>query len=232
MKYVLLWLEGPLQSWGYDSRFGRRESLNFPTKSGVLGIILAAMGAGGEQRELLSQLSQYRQTVLSYVRLSGSKPVQLRDFHMVGSGYDTSDKWQNLLVPKTEDGKSSVGGGSKITHRAYIQDGAFAVVIEAEEHLAPQVASAVQDPVWDISLGRKSCPPSDIVSRGVFDSFDSACQAAEDIASQKNRRKDFIVYDEVLEDGEQLTLSDVPLQFGVQKIYGDRTVTIVAEQSE
>ena len=229
MKYVLLWLEGPLQSWGYDSRFGRRESLNFPTKSGVLGIILAAMGAGGEQRELLSQLSQYRQTVLSYVRLSGSKPVQLRDFHMVGSGYDTSDKWQNLLVPKTEDGKSSVGGGSKITHRAYIQDGAFAVVIEAEEHLSSQIASAVQDPVWDISLGRKSCPPSDIVSRGVFDSFDSACQAAEDIARHKNRRKDFVVHDEVLEDGEQLTLSDVPLQFGVQKIYGDRTVTIVVE---
>lgn len=229
MKYVLLWLEGPLQSWGYDSRFGRRESLNFPTKSGVLGIILAAMGAGGEQRELLAQLSQYRQTVLSYVRLSGSKPVQLRDFHMVGSGYDTSDKWQNLLVPKTEDGKSSVGGGSKITHRAYIQDGAFAVVIEAEEHLASHIASALQDPVWDISLGRKSCPPSDIVSRGVFDSFDSACQAAEDIAIQKNRRKDFVVYDAVLEDGDQLSLSDVPLQFGVQKIYGDRTVTIVAE---
>lgn len=232
MKYVLLWLEGPLQSWGYDSRFGRRESLNFPTKSGVLGIILAAMGAGGEQRELLSQLSQYRQTVLSYVRLSGSRPVQLRDFHMVGSGYDTSDKWQNLLVPKTEDGKSSVGGGSKITHRAYIQDGAFAVLIEAEEHLASQIAGAVEDPIWDISLGRKSCPPSDIVSRGVFDSFDSACQAAEDIASHKNRRKGFAVYDEVLEDGEQLTLSDVPLQFGVQKIYGDRTVTIVAELSE
>ena len=229
MKYVLLWLEGPLQSWGYDSRFGRRESLNFPTKSGVLGIILAAMGAGGEQRELLFQLSQYRQTVLSYVRLSISKPVQLRDFHMVGSGYDTSDKWQNLLVPKTEDGKSSVGGGSKSTHRAYIQDGAFAVVIEAEEHLASHIASALQDPVWDISLGRKSCPPSDIVPRGVFDSFDSACQAAEDIAIQKNRRKDFVVYDEVLEDGEQLSLSDVPLQFGVQKIYGDRTVTIMAE---
>ena len=231
MKYVLLWLEGPLQSWGYDSRFGRRESLNFPTKSGVLGIILAAMGAGGEQRELLAQLSQYRQTVLSYARLSGSKPVQLRDFHMVGSGYDTSDKWQNLLVPKNELGKASDGGGSKITHRAYIQDGAFAIVIEADEEMAQQIESAIQEPVWDISLGRKSCPPSDIVYRGVFDDSESACTFADGIAQEKNRQRKFVVYDEERNDGDQLTLTDVPVQFGIQKRYRERTVTIVTEQS-
>jgi len=228
MKYVLLWLEGPLQSWGYDSRYGRRESLNFPTKSGVLGIILAAMGAGGEQRELLSELSQYRHTVLSYIRVASPSPVQLRDFHMVGSGYDTSDKWQNLLVPKTEDGKSSVGGGSKITHRAYIQDGAFAVVVEADDQMASRIAAAIQDPVWDISLGRKSCPPSDIVFRGVFEDSESACTFADEIAQEKNRQKGFMVYDEVHPDGEQLNLSDVPVQFGIKKLYRDRTVTVVS----
>ncbi|HHQ4630405.1 CRISPR-associated protein Cas5 [Aeromonas hydrophila] len=37
--YLLLWLEGPLQSWGHDSRFGRRETLNFSTKSWVLGMV-------------------------------------------------------------------------------------------------------------------------------------------------------------------------------------------------
>jgi len=231
MKYVLLWLEGPLQSWGYDSRYGRRESLNFPTKSGVLGIILAAMGAGGEQRELLSDLSQYRHTVLSYVRAASTSPVQLRDFHMVGSGYDTSDKWQNLLVPKTELGKASDGGGSKITHRAYIQDGAFAVVIEADEQLAQKIERSIREPVWDISLGRKSCPPSDVVSRGVFDNFESACTFADDIAQEKNRQRKFVVYDEERNDGDLLTLTDVPVQFGIQKRYRERTVTIVTEQS-
>jgi len=151
---------------------------------------------------------------------------------MVGSGYDTSDKWQNLLVPKTEDGKSSVGGGSKITHRAYIQDGAFAVVVEADDQMASRIAVTIQDPVWDISLGRKSCPPSDIIFRGVFEDSVSACTFADEIAQEKNRQKGFIVYDEVHPDGEQLTLSDVPVQFGIKKLYRDRTVTIVAEQSE
>ena len=37
MTALLLWLEAPLQSWGVDSRFGRRDTLPFPSRSGVLG---------------------------------------------------------------------------------------------------------------------------------------------------------------------------------------------------
>lgn len=47
--YLLMWLEAPLQAWGHESRFGRRESLDFPTKSGVLGLLCCALGYGGEQ---------------------------------------------------------------------------------------------------------------------------------------------------------------------------------------
>lgn len=43
-KFLLLWLEAPLQSWGHDSKFGQRYSLDFPTKSGVLGIFCSARG--------------------------------------------------------------------------------------------------------------------------------------------------------------------------------------------
>ena len=66
--YLLLWLEAPLQSWGYDSKFGRRDTLGFPTKSGILGLICCALGAGGEQRELLAQFAALSQTVLSFTR--------------------------------------------------------------------------------------------------------------------------------------------------------------------
>ncbi|MCR6650496.1 MAG: type I-E CRISPR-associated protein Cas5/CasD [Cellvibrionaceae bacterium] len=48
--YLLLWLEAPLQSWGHDSKFGRRDSLDFPTKSGVLGLLCCALGAGASKR--------------------------------------------------------------------------------------------------------------------------------------------------------------------------------------
>jgi CRISPR-associated Cas5-like protein len=38
-----MWLEGPLQSWGDHSKYGRRDTLTFPTKSAIYGMILAAM---------------------------------------------------------------------------------------------------------------------------------------------------------------------------------------------
>ena len=94
--YLLLWLEGPLQSWGHDSRFGRRDTLPFPTKSGVLGMVCAALGAGGPQTSLLARFADLDMQVHSFVRrgkTGGTLPREplLRDFHMVGSGYDDSD---------------------------------------------------------------------------------------------------------------------------------------------
>ncbi|MDR3139119.1 MAG: type I-E CRISPR-associated protein Cas5/CasD, partial [Treponema sp.] len=137
--YLLLWFEGPLQCWGADSRFGRRHTLSFPTKSGVLGLICAALGARGEQRELLAEMAPLDQTVISYVRSGKDKnglsvkteqETLLRDFHMVGSGYDDSDPWQSQHIPKKADGGKAVGGGSKMTYRYYLQDAKFAVVVE------------------------------------------------------------------------------------------------------
>lgn len=116
-SYVLLWLEAPLQSWGYESRFNRRETLGFPTRSGVLGLILCAMGAGGPQSEWLEKMSRYGQTVLAFGKKGPSRKfrenLQLVDFQMVGSAYDDSDPWETLLIPKTIEGKKAVSGGDE-----------------------------------------------------------------------------------------------------------------------
>ena len=66
--YLLLWLEAPLQSWGHDSKYGRRDSLDFPTKSGVLGLLCAARGVGDEQKEWLAQCVDLDMQCMSYVR--------------------------------------------------------------------------------------------------------------------------------------------------------------------
>ena len=57
--YLLLWLEAPLQAWGHDSKFGRRDSLDFPTKSGVLGLLCCARGARGLQTEWLAAIFRW-----------------------------------------------------------------------------------------------------------------------------------------------------------------------------
>ena len=44
MYTLLLRLSGPLQSWGSDSLYDNRNTDYYPTKSGVIGLIAAALG--------------------------------------------------------------------------------------------------------------------------------------------------------------------------------------------
>ena len=224
-RFILLWLEGPLQAWGADSKFGRRDTLKFPTKSGVLGMVCCALGVTGEQRELLDEFSLLRQTVASFTK-APREPL-LRDFQMVGSGYDDTDPWCSLLIPKTSEGKKAVGGGTKMTYRFYLQDACFAVVLEVPGDRADAVAYALQNPVYDLYLGRKTCAPTDFIYRGLFDSEEVALAQAQSLAIEKNLSEDFRVIDGEGE-GEVMTLNDVPLQFGDNKKYRDRRVTVVS----
>jgi CRISPR system Cascade subunit CasD len=225
---LLLWLEGPLQSWGASSKFSRRSSLDFPTKSGVLGLLLSALGADGAQEALLARFAPLPQTVIAYAR-SGlrEQPLQLCDFHMVGSGYDEKDPWQKLHIPKKSDGTSAVGGGTKMTYRYYIQDGAFAVMLAIPPDFAPELEKALLYPCWDSSLGRRSCAPVEFIFQGLHADEAEALRQAELLAKNKDREEAFRVC-EGSHPGEEFVLADVPLCFGRVKRYAERRVTIIS----
>ena len=238
MSFLLLWLEGPLQSWGANSRFYNRTSLPFPTRSGVLGLLCCASGRGGDQCEWLAHMAQYGQTVRAYVRKSSNSyivrmPPKLFDFQTVGSGYETADAWQNMLVPKKIDGKKPmVTGGTKITWRHYLQDMAYACVLEMPTEEASALNEALGNPVWELSLGRRNCPPSDIIGRGIFSTEDAALTQADTLAEEKRRCAILTVRDGALENGDEVwTLNDVPLRFGPRKEYRSRQVTLFAMSS-
>lgn len=233
-QFLLLWLESPLQSWGFDSKFNRRDTLSFPTKSGILGLICCALGASGEQREFLASMSSLSQDVIAYCRSNGKviahkkdRETLLRDFHMVGSGYDTKNPWEDLLTLKKSDGKSPVGSGVKLTNRYYLQDAYFAVILQIPQNLSHIFSVSLQNPVWDLYLGRKNCIPTDFIYRGIFDTREEAFKNAFKIASEKNLLEDFQVLEGRNNEGEELILNDVPIQFGQEKKYKERYVTIL-----
>lgn len=235
-KYILLWIEAPLQAWGADSKFGRRDTLPFPTKSGILGMVLCAMGASGPQNELLVKLGSGSLDIASYVRskpgsdgktrIKAGKEALLRDFHMVGSGYDDADFWQKLMIPKTSEGKPAVGGGAKMTYRYYLQDCRFAVVLEVPADMADSISTALLNPVYDLYFGRKNCVPAEKIFQGSFNSKTEAWQKAETVAQDKQLLEDFRIL-EGEQKGDVLTLNDVPVQFGEIKKYRDRRITVV-----
>lgn len=227
--YLLLWLEAPLQSWGHDSRFGRRDSLDFPTKSGVLGLLCCARGAGGEERDWLATWADLDMQVVGYMPQDKRSQPLLRDFQMVGSGYDDQDPWQTLFIPKTSDGKKAVGGGTKMTYRYYLQDMAFAVALQVPIVQLEAISEALRNPVWDLYLGRKNCVPTEFIYQGCFESDKQALQAGAALAAEKKRA--FVL--RVLQgeyDGEVLTINDVPIQFGPHKKYRDRQVTVQKQE--
>ena len=226
MKYLTLWLEAPLQAWGFDSKFDLRATLDFPTKSGVLGLLLAASGDSGPQQELLARLAEAPLLAIAYLPKDISKEPQLRDYHMVGNGYDEKDKWQSLLIPRKADGTKAVGGGAKRTYRFYLQNHFFAVVLGLPDDLAEKFASALQAPVFDLYLGRKCCVPTDIIFRGLHDSHSQALEQADQIAEEKSLKAWRRLAEVPMETPGAFAISDVPIRFGIHKVYRDRTVCI------
>ena len=58
MPTLLLRLVGPMQSWGTTSRFDHRDTGKEPSKSGIVGLLAAALGIGRENWTDLEPLSR------------------------------------------------------------------------------------------------------------------------------------------------------------------------------
>ncbi|XXX78027.1 type I-E CRISPR-associated protein Cas5/CasD [Sorangium sp. So ce134] len=164
MRSVLLRLEGPLQSWGTRSRFPERDSEREPSKSGVLGLVGAALGMPRDDDARLSTLASARMAV-RVDREGGT----LLDYHTAGAGRFAGKEHR-------------VYGTSNpvITRRAYLSDASFLVALGYEDDaLAAAIDEALQSPRWPLFLGRRACPPSLPVRAGLVpDEPEAALRAA------------------------------------------------------
>lgn len=194
--YLALLLDAPIQSWGFASRFQRRTTGLHPTKSGVIGLICAAMGlakGAAEERQVLPELCTLSMSSISMPRHNVRR---LEDFHTVLNTRRASGKPNNDPV---------------VTHRQYLLDARFGVLLGGNRALLEKIAAALQDPVWGVWLGRKSCIPSEIICRGVYIDRDAAVRA---LIGEKAIEQ-FTVVAEVdnFEDGTD-SISDQPVSFG------------------
>ncbi len=146
MPTLLLRLQGPMQSWGTSSRFDERDTQLEPSKSGVLGLICAALGR--DRAEDVSDLVQLRMGV----RLD-REGVPMRDYQTAGGDRDEKKK---TLVTASGDRQSR----TVVSPRYYLADAAFLVGLEADDRtLLTTMHAALRSPVWPLALGRKSFAP-------------------------------------------------------------------------
>src|SRR5271167_4723351 len=169
--YLALLLDGPLQSWGFGSRFQRRTTGLHPTKSGVIGLISAAMGlakGSGQERAMLTELAKLKMSSIAIPRQqtnawTGETTVlaarRLEDFHTVGGGYDK--KTQPQFIPRKASGGPC--DNPTVSHRQYLNDIGFGVILEGDRLVLERAAAGLQNPVWGVWFGRKSCIPAEPV---------------------------------------------------------------------
>ena len=60
---LILRLEGPLQSWGENSKWDHRDSADLPTKSGIIGLLGCALGLPRKDPALVELCSAVRLAV-------------------------------------------------------------------------------------------------------------------------------------------------------------------------
>lgn len=137
MSTILLRLAAPLQSWGYDSIYDRRNTNYYPTKSGVIGIIAAALGRTRE--DSIKNLADCK----FGIRIDRQGSI-LSDFQ--------TTEMQNYL---------NKGYKSNVSKREYLSDAVFLAGLEYnDEKLVENIVEALKYPKFSLFLGRKSCPPT------------------------------------------------------------------------
>jgi len=223
--YLALLLDGPMQSWGLASRFQRRTTGPHPSKSGVVGLICAAMGlAKGSPGEgaILPELAALRMSSIAIPRQQTNAWTgettelaarRLEDFHTVGGGYDKETQGQS--IPRKASGGPC--DNPTVSRRQYLNDARFGVVLEGPRSILERAAAALDDPTWGVWFGRKNCIPAEPIRRGLFDTETQALRALIGDGSIE----DFTAVTEV-EDFPQGTdsLSDQPVSFGDGKSSG------------
>jgi CRISPR system Cascade subunit CasD len=150
MTTLLLRLVGPMQSWGTTSRFDQRDTGKEPSKSGVIGLLAAALGIDRENWSDLEPVTHLAMGV-RHDRLG----VPKRDYQTAGcAATDTIIK---------ADGTQAKDGGV-VSDRFYLADAAFLVGLECDDRpLMERIHAALRDPVWPLALGRKSYVPSESI---------------------------------------------------------------------
>jgi len=144
---LFLRLEGPLQAWGdQESKFVIRRTAEAPTKSGVIGMLCAALGVPRPAAaDWLAKLTALRMGVRC-----DAPGIRWWDYHTVGAG----------MQMRIAEGEGKTKPGAMLTRREYLCDASFLVALQGEPALIAELAAAMQEPKWTLYLGRKCCPPA------------------------------------------------------------------------
>jgi len=141
--YLILKLQGPMQSWGKDSFEGLRSSELFPGRSALLGLLGACLGVERTDQQRLQDLA----SSVSFAVRVDKQGQKMTDYHTVK---DAREDYRGLKSHDTIQ-----------TWREYWQDACYTVAVWANANAVVSLADieqAIKQPFYTPVLGRRSCP--------------------------------------------------------------------------
>lgn len=155
---LFLRLEGIAQAWGGRATDKYRPVFPEPSKSGVVGLLCAALGVGDEDKDL-RELSR-RITLGTRCDRRGT---MYQDFHTMQRTYNADRTSRKSIGRK----KFSQEWQTVASYRDYLFSESFLVAVRSETPgLIARLAEAVRHPAAVLYLGRKCCVPS---TRTIYD---------------------------------------------------------------
>lgn len=173
-RFLILKLDGVLQAWGGHSFEDYRPSHNFPTRSGLVGLLGACLGIERKDAagiEALNASFRYAARVDGIRDVAGrQKPLTLRgvkltDFHTVQNARTVKGPAREMPVVST---------------REYWCDTVFTVTLQSTGNAAVSleaIAEATRRPRYTPSLGRRACA----LSRPLCDKESECWKEAENL---------------------------------------------------
>lgn len=215
--FLILKLQGPMQAWGDHTFEGLRPSANFPTRSGLLGLLGACLGIRRTEHDRLQELSDgvgmsVRLDKLKIARRDGTEKdlpiIKITDYHTVRNA--RADYMGKKKPHETIQ-----------TWREYLLDAQFTVAVwyhASADITLDEIEYAVRQPLFTPFLGRRSCP----LTRPLFE---RRLQAADSISALAEiSPKSGVIYSDEANGDRMFRVRDVPLirqprQFASRNVY-------------
>ncbi len=142
---LLVRCDGPMQSWGTRSRFGERDTEREPTKSGVCGLLAAALG-----RPRTADVHDLALLTMA-VRIDQPGHVEI-DYQTAGGG-----SWNGSAYGVAK--ASGATPETALSRRYYLVDADFLVALQGDRELLERLQAALRAPRWPLFLGRRGYSP-------------------------------------------------------------------------
>jgi CRISPR system Cascade subunit CasD len=155
-EFLLFDLWGPLAAWGSTAVGELRPTSHHPTRSALLGLVSAALGlrrGDDDAHRALGRMLRFA------IRIDRPADI-LEDFHTAQGRRPR--RMERFATRAGELGVPRHALDTVVSRRSYATDGGYRVASWATE-VSPwslaRIAQALDNPVFPLYLGRRSCPP-------------------------------------------------------------------------